>query len=399
MSAPRSLVRRGVDRVRQRPTRRAAVAAAILAIAVVAFAAVGYGQITRQSAVVQPLPSGSRGPDAVLPTSPSPRPASASCTRVATADASGATDATSALQALVTGARGAVICLAPGGQYRVEGTLDLGGTTDLTIDGRGARIFATQRSGDPRIVIGPGASGATVRNLTIEGFWPEAGTPDAVVPAYEGNHGIAVRGASDVAIGPVVITDVAGDGVYLTSGGEDSPVTWADRIRVHDSTIKRTGRMGVAITDGARNVAIDHNVFEAIALYAFDIEPNGHVFDGQPAGADAVRFSDNRIGAYGLSSVLTPLFMAGTGNGPETNVQVSRNVVTGRPLRIGVWSVEGSARENFWITDNVSDTVAAGPTMTFEGVKGLTLSGNTQPLSGGPLAKISDSVSTAPTPP
>jgi hypothetical protein len=34
--------------------------------------------------------------------------------------------------------------------------------------------------------------------------------------------------------------------------------------------------------------------------------------------------------------------------------------------------------------------------MTFEGVKGLTLSGNTQPLSGGPLARISDTVTTAP---
>jgi hypothetical protein len=56
-------------------------------------------------------------------------------------------------------------------------------------------------------------------------------------------------------------------------------------------------------------------------------------------------------------------------------------------------------RQNFWITDNVSDTVAGGPTMTFEGVKGLTLSGNRQPLSGGPLAQISDSVTTAPTPP
>ncbi|MFL5758044.1 MAG: hypothetical protein ACJ77N_17325 [Chloroflexota bacterium] len=399
MPPPRSPLRRDVGgRLPLRRRGLVAVGVAVVAVVAVAIAVMGYRRVNEQTAPVTQGPSLSPGFDAVVPASPSPRAAAAACTRVATVDATGATDVTSKLQAFIAGSpRGSVVCLAPGGRYRTEGTLELEETNNLTIDGRGATIFATERSGDPRVQIGTSAPGSTIRNLTIQGFWPDAGTANAVNPGYEGNHGIAVRGASDVEIGPgVQITDVAGDGVYLTSGGDEPSIKWADRVRIHDSTIKRTGRMGVAITDGARNIGIEDNAFDAIALYVFDIEPNGHVFNGEAAGADNVRFSDNRIGSYGLSPALTPLMVAGTGNGPQTNVEVSRNVVTGLPLRIGVWSVEGSPRENFWITDNTSDTVAEGPTMTFEGVKGLTLSGNTQPLSGGPLARISDTVTTAP---
>ena len=285
-----------------------------------------------------------------------------------------------------------MICLAPGGRYRMEGQLHLDEREDLTIDGRGARLFATERSSKPRILIDHGGSGITIRDIVIEGYWPEAGTADAAVLAYEGNHGIAIGGAEDVEIGPdVVIRNVGGDGVYLTAGSVGGVQRWADGIHVHDSTIERNGRMGVAITDGARNVVVEHNDLDAIALYAFDIEPNAQVFGGVPAGAEHIRFSDNEVGSYGLSPVLVPWLFAGTGEGPQSDVEVSRNVSTAGPLRIGVWNVAGTGRSDFRILENWSDTEVAGPVMEFDGVDGLEVRDTYQPLTFGRLARVTDS--------
>lgn len=324
--------------------------------------------------------------------SQAPAPSDA-CTRTATTDTTGETDVTAALQSLIDATPdGSVICLAAGGSYRVDGGLHLANRSNLVIDGRGARIFSTARSTVPRLLVDKGGVGVTVRNLVIEGFWPEAGTQGAAIPAFEGNHGISIGGTRDVEIGPdVEIRNVGGDGVYLTAGGTGSTIDWATDVRIHDTMIERTGRMGVSITDGARHVTIENDTFDSIALYVFDIEPNGIVFPSGPAGADDVRFVGNTIGRYGISPLLEPWLFAGTGRGPETDVDVSRNLVTGGALRIGVWDVDGSRRSGFHVTDNWSDATARGPTMVFEGVDGLTVSGNVQPLSSGNLMDVSRS--------
>ncbi len=72
-------------------------------------------------------------------------------------------------------------------------------------------------------------------------------------------------------------------------------------------------------------------------------------------------------------------------------MEVSRNVATAGPLRIGVWNVENTGRTDFRIIGNWSDTQVAGPVMEFEGVDGLKVSGNHQPLTYGRLARVTDS--------
>lgn len=375
--------------------RIAQSAGALLGIATIVAIAVGFsGQILyKPTAAVEasPSPGASEAPPVagVRPSASS----GAACTRTATTvDATGEHDVTTALQAFLDASPdGSVVCLQPDGEYRVEGQLHLAGRHDLTIDGRGARLFATVRSTDPRIRIDQGGSGIHILDLRIEGYWPEAGTADAVILPFEGNHGVSIGGAEDVEIGPAVeIRNVGGDGVYLTSGVVHGTRQWADGVQIHDSTIERTGRMGVSITDGARNVVVEHNDLDEIALYAFDIEPNDQVFDGEPAGAEHIRYSNNRIGAYGLSPVLTPLLFAGTGKGPQTDVEVSHNIATGEPLRIGVWNVENTGRTDFRFIGNWSDTAVMGPVMEFDGVDGLQVDDTHQPLTFGRLAKVKD---------
>lgn len=390
-------MREGLTRARRRVAQSLGAVLGILTIAAIA---IGFsGQILSNPAAGEGAPP-TLAPGATEPARPtagvraSPDAGvAAACTRDVNVDATGAADVTAPLQAFVDASpKGSVICFAPGGTYRMEGTLHLEARDDLTFDGRGARLFATERSAKPRILIDRGGSNIWIHDLTIEGWWPEAGTADTAIIPFEGNHGIAVGGAVQVEIGPnVTIRNVGGDGVYLTAGRAGGTERWADGIHVHDSTIERNGRMGIAITDGARNVLVEHNQFDQIALYAFDIEPNGVVFDGVPAGAEHVRFTNNEIGAYGLSPILTPWLFAGTGDGPETDIEASYNVSTAGPLRLAAWNVGGSGRKDFRFLGNWSDTPAVGPVMEFDGIDQLEVSDTHQPLTYGRLAKVTNS--------
>ena len=315
----------------------------------------------------------------------------ADCTRVVNVDASGAIDVTAALQSFLNvSPNGSTVCFAVGGQYRVDGVISLDKRTGLTLDGQGARIFGTVRTNTPKLRFQLGSE-LVVRNLTIEGFNPDAGTSSAHLLEWEHGHGIGIYGTQRVTLGPnVTVRNLSGDGIYMTGGPlPGGGFQWADTVTVDSCRIERNGRMGVAFTDGARNVVVSGCVLDQIALYAFDIEPNGHSFDGVAAGTENLRLSDNTIGTYGIDRDLTPWLFAATGDGPQRNIEFSRNVVTGGALRIGVWNVAGSGRSDFRILDNRSTVRVAGSTMEFSGVDTLAVTGNTQPQSSGPLASTS----------
>ena len=50
---------------------------------------------------------------------------------------------------------------------------------------------------------------------------------------------------------------------------------------------------------------------------------------------------------------------------------------------------EKGPRENFSVTNNTGQTAVAGPSLRFTEVRGVTVTGNKQPLSSGELASCS----------
>jgi hypothetical protein len=69
-------------------------------------------------------------------------------------------------------------------------------------------------------------------------------------------------------------------------------------------------------------------------------------------------------------------------------VVVSGNTISGDPLYT---YVNWTARTNITFTNNRSSVAAAGPVLRFRYVDGLTVSGNSQPLSSGSMWSILDS--------
>ena len=120
----------------------------------------------------------------------------------------------------------------------------------------------------------------------------------------------------------------------------------------------------------------------------------------QAAGAQHVKFTDNTIGTKPYGDYPTDrtqadgyLFAAtgSSGGGPAVDIEISRNTMTDTTmgvLKIGVFN-NGGARQDIRVLNNTASATAGGPTMSFSGTNGVTVTGNRQRLSSGSLVSTS----------
>ena len=345
-------------------------ASAIIVTLIVAFAASGAIRIPQGSAVPSVVPRPSPSTGVPLPTT---EPGALTVVDVpATVDPTGRSDVTAALQAILDAApNGATIRFARAATYRVDGTLRLRGRSGLLIDGAGATLHPTTVADYERRTWSIIDSfDIKFVDLQIRGAHPNGGT---YVPAHEHEHGFGIEGGGRITIERVRISDPYGDCVYVSN---DDAGTWADGVSFIDSSCARTGRNGVAVVAG-RNVEVARSLFDTIALFPMDIEPNRSAILG---GASGVSFHDNRVRAP-----VGDYVFAANGWGPVDHVTVSDNVVAGVPFRLTVHPLDGSGyrRSDIVVTGNHSDTPAAGkhPVMDFADNDRLTVTDNVQLFS------------------
>jgi hypothetical protein len=176
------------------------------------------------------------------------------------------------------------------GCYRIEGTLELRGRENLTLEG------GTFRSFDPpedqravwRLV---DSAGFIFRDMSIVGSFQQSEVDPRHDPSLQHAHAIDLRGTS-VEISHVRALRIAGDCVYFGLGVA-RPRRSSGAVR--DSVCRETSRNAVSVTAGD-DIAIERNVTSGIGLTAFDIEPN----KGPGWGSSRVSVRDNRIGSYNL---------------------------------------------------------------------------------------------------
>jgi hypothetical protein len=310
-----------------------------------------------------------------------------------TIDATGSTDVTAKLQAVIDKApNGATIAFPSGGRYKLGTALRVSGRRSLTLDGNGARLdLPTSDLNSPRssgIQVRDGSTGTTIRDFVLVGSNNAAGTSAAFDTNRQSNHGVAVLSATDTLVERVDIRRAWGDCLYVS---RSSTGGWSDGVIFRDSTCSLTGRHGVGIIAGSRIRIVD-NVFDDLGLFVVDIEPNVSI-----EGAKDVVIRGNRIGGYALDSDWESWVLAACG--PDVGAVIRDVTLTGNTIessRAGLNSrVNGlhvkicgdrGPRANFVVTDNVGLATVAGPAMTFTQVQGVTVTGNSQPLSRGELA-------------
>jgi hypothetical protein len=134
-------------------------------------------------------------------------------------------------------------------------------------------------------------------------------------------------------------------------------------------------------------------------MHVFDIEP----FDSTAEGATNVQFRNNTIGSYGLTRTYVSFFFAcnGIAGSTASGITVTDNTVAGNDAgydgkRLGLHTLVDTARRtNIVFTNNTcsrtaNGTLYPGAVLYFAHVDGLTIAGNTQPLSSGTLVSVSD---------
>jgi hypothetical protein len=309
-------------------------------------------------------------------------------------DSSGGSDVSTALQRFVDGVpNGSTIAFRSGGTYRLSRGIQLRNRRNLVFDGNGATFRMTGSSGAleaSAFFLSTGNQGITIREFDLVGNHAAAGTANA----YQGGRqmGVLIWGGTDILIHDVTMQRFYSDCVYI---GTNTERVWSDGITFRDSTCTLTGRHGVTINAG-RDVTVQRVRFDEIGMFVVDMEPNYST-----DGAARVMIRDNTIGSYGLNDEFTSWVLAAVGADGSVMEDVSlignrisgtaRSGVAGDARGLHVRVENRGPRRNFVIRDNVSTRTVVGPAIRFTGVSGGAITGNTQPLSSGTLARITSS--------
>jgi hypothetical protein len=264
--------------------------------------------------------------------------------------------------------------------YRIEGTLDFSGRHGLDFEGNGSTFRSINAPTDTRAIWRAWQStGLIFRNMTITGSYPNGGT---FTSTLQHAHGIDLRGTG-AEIADVAVSNVGGDCVYFGLGSDNSTRSTGS---LHNSTCTGTSRNAVSVTAGS-NVLVQYVTTSSIGYDVFDVEPNTGTANW---GADNITFDSNTIDApYALSAFsVVP-------NAPLSALSFTHNTVVGRGLKITTGSTTTAANrpQGVTITGNSSDSAQAPAAMNISSVDGLTITGNTVPLTSGAMASVDSSCS------
>jgi len=325
-----------------------------------------------------PTPTPTPTPTPAATPTPTPTPTAVSGISVPSSiDATGTTDVSSTLKTwLGTVPNGSTIVFKAGGTYRMTTGVTLSNRSNLVFEGQGAtlRSSGTEAITSSLFYLNFGNSGIVIRNFNLVGNSP---TPGVYTSSGEHQHGIAIRGGTNVTIENVTISAVWGDGMYVNND--------ANGVRFRDSNVKSNGRMGVAIIS-ANDVTVERVAFDKVGYGAFDIEPNSSTNI-----VTNVRFLNNTVGSISLVGPNGFFFGANGAVGSTVrNVTVSGNTIDNDLLYTYV-TIYPNRRQNIVVTNNTSRIAGSGTILRFAGVDGLTVTGNVQPLTSGTLISVVDS--------
>ena len=224
-------------------TRRGMLASLILAV--------GLAAVPFQGAL-----AGTQGSANVVPPSTPVQPKALSGDRVVTVpgsiDSSGGTDVHRALQSFINRTpNDTTIRFPERGQYRLSEALNISGRHGLTLLGRQSKLLVTGCDvQDSAFIIGDRAPSSDIRivGFRLRGNNAAGGTSASYRPGCEYQIGVAIYRSQRIEISNTYISRMNGDCVYVGGGGD--VWTWSSDILVENSTCRRNGRAGLAITRG-----------------------------------------------------------------------------------------------------------------------------------------------------
>ena len=303
-------------------------------------------------------------------------------------DPTGSTDVSAALNAFVAGVpNGSIIQFPTNAVYRMTAGIGIGARNNLIFEGNGSTIrtygAGTDQTTSDFLLGWAGywtgiASHITIHDFVLQG----SASPVGVGGQGEEQAAVKAHSANYIEIYGNTVRGVTGDAFQFE-------VTATNSIWVHDNTVESAGRNGVTVGGGS-TILVEHNAFVKIGYITLDIEPT----PGYPTVTSGVIFRNNNPCHWSVWDSYGGFFFSADGSHtgyPIDYVTVTGNTVTGPSLLSQFDNGGGGTRNtNIVFTNNVSSNTVSGPVLNFAHVDGLTVTGNTQPLSSGSLASITD---------
>jgi hypothetical protein len=180
--------------------------------------------------------------------------------------------------------------------YRIDRTINLP-ARNLRIDGQGSWFReVTPSSGTAAIWSIEGGNGPLMlANIKTRGI----NTSHTYVRQRQWQHGVAVRGASNVTINRYTSLEVGGDGVAIEGDASGNP---AHTVRVTNADIRHAGRQGVFVAN-VDGLEVDHAYIDATGYgLGVDIEPDrGTDREYNITIGSEITVDSNRLGAVRIS--------------------------------------------------------------------------------------------------
>ena len=339
-----------------------------------------------------PPPSGTR---------PFAAPVTTDTYRVPTSiDATGATDASSELNAFIKSLpNGSVVSFPGSGVYRLNKGILLAGKKHIVLDGNGATLKLKGSGNDEAAsaFLLRGSNHVAIRQFEVIGNNPN--TTTLFNGGTELQHVLSLSAwygggpSTYVEISNVTASHIYADGAYLE--GSVNPVEPSRHVWIHDNNWSYIGRNAISSIN-VTDLLVEDNRFDKIAYHVWDIEPN--------LAAETVRrnvFRRNIVGSYSHMTQFQGMFLGiWTPQGSVvSDIEVSDNVVSGKassgydgtPRGLNVYITSGLSARTFSdikIVRNETSRAVRGPAMYARNVDGITVRNNVQPLISGSLASF-----------
>lgn len=306
-------------------------------------------------------------------------------------DKTGATDTTAALEAWIAGVpdggQRPNTLQFNGGTYRVDGQIDLISRSNLIFDLNNNTTIQWNAPNDDslRLFALEFSTGIVFRNGTLLGTYTYPGSGDAFVAAFQHMHAIQAD-VSNIGVQNMSISGFYGDGVDFTSTHSGSATSSG---YVQGSDIRKVGRNCISCV-AADGVNINQgNHFQQAGFVGIDCEPNA----AQSYSCRNIVVDGNTWGDQGGTTQRVLFRILSSSTVPVTDVRFSNNTIVGRSFGtdINITGTQGTRVARVQMSNNTCDTSGAGELWQLKQTDGLTVSGNTIPVSSGVSIGVYDS--------
>jgi hypothetical protein len=292
---------------------------------------------------------------------------------------------------------------AAGTTYDLTSGIYMGACNNLILQGNGATLRMTGTDSEDFSTFHlRGSNHIQIDNFVVLGAYSTArGNGTWPGQAGEGSHCLGLSGffggreSTYVEMKNITGSNFYGDFAYFEGEnvGTQRP---SHHVWIHNNNFNYCGRNAISpinVTD----VLVENNVFDHMAYHTFDCEPNQDIEEIR-----RVTFKNNTCGIYAARSGLIGMFFScySPNNAPVTDITVSGNTSAGiaadgvfgnpRGLHVTIMGEAAHRYQNITFTGNTCTRTVAGSGVIYaQNTDGVTITGNTQPLSSGTLVQVS----------